>query len=64
MKAKVSRSAPSLGQKLPGMPRRLIELVDDCLQMDPGLRPQSANEFVVRIEEILRTLSRTSGPQS
>jgi hypothetical protein len=60
----VSRPAPSLGAKLPGMPRRLIELVDDCLHTDPGLRPQSANEFVVRIEEILRTLNRTSGPQT
>lgn len=64
MKSKISRAAPSLQQKLPGMPRRLVELVDDCLQIDPGLRPQSANEFVVRIEEILRTLSRQSGPQS
>ncbi len=64
MKAKISRSAPSLGQKLPGMPRRLVELVDDCLNIDPGLRPQSANEFVVRIEEVLRTISRQSGPQS
>ena len=64
MKAKISRSAPSLGQKLPGMPRRLIELVDDCLNIDPGLRPQTANEFVIRIEEVLRTLNRQSGPQS
>jgi serine/threonine-protein kinase len=64
MKAKISRSAPSLGAKLPGMPRRLVELVDDCLNIDPGLRPQSANEFVVRIEEVLRTISRQSGPQS
>lgn len=64
MKAKISRSAPSLGAKLPGMPRRLVELVDDCLNIDPGLRPQSANEFVVRIEEVLRTINRQSGPQS
>lgn len=62
MKAKISRAAPSLGSKLPGMPRRLVELVDDCLQLDPSMRPQSANEFVVRIEEVLRTLSRLSGP--
>ncbi|MFY0538569.1 hypothetical protein [Nannocystis pusilla] len=46
------------------MPRRLSELVDDCLATDPAMRPQSANEFVVRIEEILRTLNRTSGPQT
>ncbi|MBL9105772.1 MAG: serine/threonine protein kinase [Myxococcales bacterium] len=62
LKSKVARAAPSLGQKLPGLPRRLVELVDDCLQMDPGLRPQSAREFLVRIDEVLRTLSRLSGP--
>jgi serine/threonine-protein kinase len=64
MKAKVARPAPNLASKLPGMPRRLSELVDDCLATDPAMRPQSANEFVVRIEEILRTLNRTSGPQT
>ena len=62
LKSKVSRPAPSLGQKLPGMPRRLVELVDDCLLMDPALRPQSAREFLVRIDEVLRTLQRLSGP--
>lgn len=62
LKSKVSRAAPSLGQKVPGLPRRLIELVDDCLQMDPALRPQSAREFLVRIDEVLRTLQRLSGP--
>jgi len=62
LKSKVARSAPSLHTKLPGMPRRLSELVDDCLQMDPALRPQSAREFLVRIDEILRTLQRLSGP--
>ena len=62
LKSKVARAAPSLAQKLPGMPRRLIELVDDCLLMDPTLRPQSAREFLVRIDEILRTLQRLSGP--
>jgi serine/threonine-protein kinase len=62
LKSKVARPAPSLAQKLPGMPRRLIELVDDCLLMDPALRPQSAREFLVRIDEILRTLQRLSGP--
>ena len=62
LKSKVSRPAPSLHTKLPGMPRRLSELVDDCLQTDPALRPQSAREFLVRIDEILRTLQRLSGP--
>lgn len=62
LKSKVSRPAPSLNQKLPGMPRRLVELVDDCLLMDPQLRPQSAREFLVRIDEVLRTLQRLSGP--
>ncbi|MBK9752090.1 serine/threonine-protein kinase [Nannocystis sp.] len=62
LKSKVSRPAPSLAQKLPGMPRRLVELADDCLQMDPNLRPQSAREFLVRIDEVLRTLQRLSGP--
>ncbi len=62
LKSKVSRPAPSLAQKLPGMPRRLVELVDDCLIMDAALRPQSAREFLVRIDEVLRTLQRLSGP--
>lgn len=64
LKSKISRPAPSLSTKLPGMPRRLVELVDDCLQMDPSMRPQSAQEFLVRIDEVLRTLSRLSGPMS
>jgi len=62
LKSKVARAAPSLSQKLPGMPARLIQLVDDCLAMDPVMRPQSAREFLVRIDEILRTLQRLSGP--
>lgn len=62
LKSKVSRAAPSLAQKLPGMPRRLVELVDDCLLMDPHMRPQSAREFLVRIDEVLRGLQRLSGP--
>ncbi len=62
LKIKVSREAPSLDQRVPGMPRRLVELVDDCLRIDPALRPQSSREFLVRIEEILRTLQRLSGP--
>ena len=64
LKSKVARAAPSLAQKLPGMPRRLNELVDDCLLMDPAQRPQSAREFLVRIDEVLRTLHRASGPMS
>jgi len=62
LKSKVSRAAPSLAHKLPGMPRRLVELVDDCLLMDPQMRPQSAREFLVRIDEVLRGLQRLSGP--
>ena len=63
MARKATERAPSLKDKRPDLPKNLVELVDDCLKIDPTLRPQSANEFVVRIEEVLRTLSRHSGPQ-
>ncbi|MCY1068874.1 serine/threonine-protein kinase [Nannocystis sp. RBIL2] len=56
MARKATERAPSLGDRRPDLPRQLIKLVDDCLEIDPGMRPQSAREFLTRLEEVIRLL--------
>src|SRR5690606_33050094 len=56
MARKATERAPSLGERRPDLPKALIKLVDDCLEIDPALRPQSAREFLNRLEEIMRNL--------
>ncbi|HEY8375868.1 MAG TPA: serine/threonine-protein kinase, partial [Nannocystis sp.] len=46
MARKATERAPSLGERRPDLPKALIKLVDDCLEIDPALRPQSAREFL------------------
>jgi serine/threonine protein kinase len=56
MARKATERAPSLGERRPDLPKQLIQLVDDCLEIDPALRPQSAREFLARLEEVIRLL--------
>ena len=56
MARKATERAPSLKEKRPDLPKNLIKLVDDCLEIDPGMRPQSAREFLTRLEEVIRQL--------
>ncbi len=56
MARKSTEAAPSLGEKRPDLPRNLVDLVDDCLEIDPGARPQSARDFLVRMDDVLRSL--------
>ncbi len=45
--------APPLGDLVPSIDPDLAALIADCLQRDPGLRPESADEIAHRIERIL-----------
>ena len=65
MARKSTERAPSLGEKRPDLPRNLISLVDDTLEIDPSKRPQTAREFIVRLEEVIRTLpvEESDGPE-
>ncbi len=58
MMRKISERAPSLGARRPELPHNLIMLVDDCLALDPTKRPQSAREFLSRIELAMQALNR------
>jgi len=45
--------APPLGEMVPGADPELVALVADCLQRDPALRPESADDVAHRIERLL-----------
>src|SRR5690606_3316187 len=61
MARKSTERAPSLGEKRPDLPRSLISLVDDCLEIDPAKRPQTARDFLLRMEEVIRLLPAEEG---
>ncbi len=56
MARKSTEKAPSLQGKRPDVPRGLVTLVDACLEINPADRPQSAREFLQRLEEVIRVL--------
>jgi eukaryotic-like serine/threonine-protein kinase len=56
MARKSTEKAPSLGERRPDVPRALVTLVDSCLEVNPVDRPQSAREFLQRLEEVIRIL--------
>ena len=56
MARKSTEKAPSLGERRPDLPKNLVTIVDSCLEMNPGDRPQSAREFLQRLEEVIRGL--------
>jgi hypothetical protein len=58
---KTSEAAPSIGSKRDDMPDDLIELVDDCLAVEPERRPKTAQLFLARLEDVLRRLPRETG---
>jgi serine/threonine protein kinase len=55
---KTAEPAPSVASKRKDLPRELVKLVDDCLTLDPKQRPQTAQLFLARLEDILRNLPR------
>ncbi len=61
MARKSTERAPSLAEKRPDLPRQLIQLVDDCLEIDPAKRPSSARDFLIRLEEVIRVLPTEEG---
>ncbi len=52
--AKQTAAPPSLGELVPGLPQKLIALVDDTLALDPSRRPATAHAFVERLNEVVR----------
>ncbi|MBL9107027.1 MAG: serine/threonine protein kinase [Myxococcales bacterium] len=56
MARKSTEKAPSLGERRGDLPKNLVALVDACLEIDPGDRPQSAREFLQKLEECIRGL--------
>jgi serine/threonine-protein kinase len=56
MARKSTERAPSLGARRPDLPKNLVALVDSCLEIDPADRPQSAREFLQKLEEVIRAL--------
>jgi eukaryotic-like serine/threonine-protein kinase len=55
---KTVEPAPSVATKRQGLPRDLVKLVDDCLALNPKDRPQTAQLFLARLEDVLRNLPR------
>ena len=54
MARKSTEKAPSLAKSRPDVPKGLVTIVDGCLEMNPADRPQSAREFLQRLEEVIR----------
>lgn len=53
---KCTEQAPSLGIRRSDLPLALVQLVDACLEIDPSDRPQSAREFLQRLDEAIKVL--------
>jgi len=64
MARKSTERAPSLAEKRPDLSRPLIQLVDDCLEIDPAKRPDTARDFLIRLEDVIRTLPAEDGDLS
>jgi serine/threonine protein kinase len=58
---KTSEAAASVASKRDDIPEPLVELVDDCLSVNPKQRPQTAQLFLARLEDVLRGLPRETG---
>jgi serine/threonine protein kinase len=55
---KTVEPAPTVASKRDDLPKELVKLVDDCLALDPKNRPQTAQLFLARLEDVLRNLPR------
>lgn len=58
MAKKNDEAAPSLAKLCPELPLEVCELVDDCLRIEPELRPQSMGEVLVRLGKCQAKSSR------
>ena len=61
---KTSEDPPSVAEGRGGLPEALVQLVDDCLARAPERRPQSAQQFLGRLEDVLRSLPREPTEES
>lgn len=59
----VEAPAP-LGERVPGIPRVLAELIMRCLEKDPAQRPQAAREVVEQLEDLDWTGERGAPPKA
>jgi serine/threonine protein kinase len=57
---KLNRAAPSIDKKRPELPPLLVDLVADCLAIDPAKRPADGDALVVRFDEVLADMRRSS----
>lgn len=64
MAAHLNKTPPSLALKRPDIHPAIAELVDQCLEKDPNLRPQSAKDILARLDSIQSRTKRTTRPQT
>lgn len=50
------RPAPSLRERMVGLPDSLVDLVDACLRIDPTQRPRDGNDVAQRLEDAISDL--------
>ncbi len=55
---KTTEEAPSVATRRDGLPPDLVELIDNCIALDPKGRPATAEIFLDRLEDVLRNLPR------
>ncbi len=60
MARKSTEDAPSVASRRSELPPALVQLIDDCVAIDPAARPASVRVFLARLDEVLRALPRAS----
>jgi serine/threonine-protein kinase len=58
MTRKQTEPAPKLADRRSGLPRDVVRLVHDCLEIDPDKRPVSVRVFLSRLDGVLHALPR------
>ncbi|WAS90708.1 serine/threonine-protein kinase [Nannocystis punicea] len=59
---KLLHPAPSIDARRPGLPARLVQLIADCLSIDPAARPASGEALAARLDEVLADLRHPQAP--
>ncbi|MCL4212694.1 MAG: protein kinase [Gemmatimonadales bacterium] len=57
MSAKMTGDVPALATRRPDAPARVVALIDRCMQVDPGDRPQDAAALLAELREISDALA-------
>ncbi|MDF1662472.1 MAG: serine/threonine-protein kinase [Planctomycetota bacterium] len=63
MSAHLNQSPPILTPQRPDIPSTLAELIDQCLEKDPDLRPQSAKDILARLDSLQSRTKRIILPR-